>query len=237
MDRARGRRSRTHRTRQEHDETPRCAAGRSVPASAREARRCDPLPSRRETATRRSSIGLKLVDAFDHRTLLNAHYGELWRFARKASSGDDEATEVLHDLAVVVLARASAPSEPSSFFRWCCGVAWNLGGHRLRRLRSEPRQDPDGEGPPRVTTTRDVEEALERRSLLEACLRGLEHDDRALLIARFVFEETPAEMSSRLHISPVAVRMRVHRLLKGTREGWSRRSAPRDAAATAPARR
>jgi RNA polymerase sigma factor (sigma-70 family) len=158
------------------------------------------------------------VNATDRRALFAANQRAVRRAARRLSSCDEDADDIVQDVAVVVLAHADGPPDAECFVGWCCSVARHLALHRHRgdvraaffkeRLQHVPSPISDDD-PERVVATR-------RR--LEAWLERLDEDAVHLLWNRFVLEETSVEIASRRDVSPQSIRMRLARLLATVRD-------------------
>jgi RNA polymerase sigma factor (sigma-70 family) len=160
------------------------------------------------------------VDEANRRILFTIHHETLRRFARRLASSDDEADEIVQDLAVVVLAHRTGPHQHNSFAGWCCGIARHVVAHRRRSRARKPlhwRDDSelDGIASPEE---KDPERAAIVRQLLAAQLRGLDATALMLLIDRFLLEKTASEMAECMKLSPASVRMRLARLLASLRE-------------------
>jgi RNA polymerase sigma factor (sigma-70 family) len=156
------------------------------------------------------------VNEADRAVLFVTHRDALLRFARRLSATDDDAEEMVQDVAVVVFSHRSGPPDPPNFAGWCCGVARHLAAHRRRsRARGYERHvDAAGlEDDPAVSTADDPEHAAIVRQELAARLDGLDTAAMTLLLDRFLLEETSSEIARRKNVSCASVRMRVARLV------------------------
>ncbi len=160
------------------------------------------------------------MDEAERRVLLAIHREALRRFARRLASSDDEADDLVQDLAVVVLAHHSGPPDPQNFPGWCFGVARNVALHQRRsRARARTRDEAGArEQPSSQRSPEDLERAAIARQRLAANLHGLDVAALRLLRDRFVLEETPAEMAERMKVSAASIRMRVARLVAALRD-------------------
>jgi RNA polymerase sigma factor (sigma-70 family) len=158
------------------------------------------------------------VDEAERRILLLVHRDTLRRFARKLASTDEDADDLMQELAVVVLAHGSVPPDPENFPSWCFGVARNVAMHRRRSLaRARAREDEGGRDARGACSPEDLERAAIVRQRLALHLDGLDASALRLLRDRFVFEETPTEMAERMNVSAASIRMRVSRIVAALR--------------------
>ena len=157
------------------------------------------------------------MDPAHRRALFVANQLAIRRAARRVSATTDDADDIFQDIAVVVFAHDDGPPDAERFVGWCCIVARHLA---LHRRRSEGRAEALKEGLQYALPFADDDPermvAVQRR--LEIGLDRLDEDSLSLLWNRFVLEETSVEVASRLHISPVSIRMRLSRLVAGVRE-------------------
>jgi RNA polymerase sigma factor (sigma-70 family) len=156
------------------------------------------------------------VNETDRATLFVTHRDALLRFARRLSATDDDAEEMVQDVAVVVFSHRSGPPDAPNFAGWCCGVARHLAAHRRRsRARGYERHvDAAGlEDDPAVSSADDPEHAAIVRQELAARIDGLGTAAMTLLLDRFLLEETSSEIAKRKNVSCASVRMRVARLV------------------------
>ncbi|HTB72690.1 MAG TPA: sigma-70 family RNA polymerase sigma factor [Polyangiaceae bacterium] len=158
------------------------------------------------------------MDPADRRALFVANEAAIRRAARRFSSTTDDANDIVQDTAVVVLAHDHGPPDAERFVGWCCVVARHLA---LHRRRSEARAEALKEYLQRGTLSfvdDDPERVVSAQRRLEIGLDRLDEESLSLLWNRFVLEETSVEAASRLHRSPVSIRMRLSRLISGVRE-------------------
>jgi RNA polymerase sigma factor (sigma-70 family) len=153
----------------------------------------------------------------ERRALLATHSGMLIRFARGITRTDDDAQDLVQDLAVIVLSHRAGPSDPASFAAWCCGVARNVAAHQ-RRSHARRRAWLDDEGFLGLELVArpspgDPEHDVSVRQQLASHLNGLAVEAIQLLLDRLVLEESFDELAARLRISPASLRMRMTRLL------------------------
>ena len=159
------------------------------------------------------------MDEAERRVLLVIHREALRRFARRFASNEEEADDLVQDLAVVVLAHHSGPPDRQNFPGWCFGVARNVALHRRRsRARARTRDEAGAREQPAHRSPEDLERAAIARQRLAVHLDGLDVSALRLLRDRFVLEETPAEMAERMNVSAASIRMRVARLVTALRD-------------------
>src|ERR1043166_9366428 len=60
---------------------------------------------------------------------------ELARFARSLMPSPEDASDLLQEVGVVVLASDDAPTDAREFLYWCRGIAHNLARHHWRAAR------------------------------------------------------------------------------------------------------
>lgn len=167
------------------------------------------------------------MDEADRRVLLVIHREALRRFARRLASSEDEAEDLVQELAVVVLAHRSGPPDPQNFAGWCFGVARNVALHQRRsRARARSREEAEGRAPSPARSSEDLERAAIARQRLAGHLDRLDISALRLLRDRFVLEETPAEMAERMKVSAASIRMRVARLVAVLRETDAKSTEP-----------
>ncbi len=163
----------------------------------------------------------------ERRILLLVHRDALRRFARKLASTDEDADDLMQELAVVVLAHGSVPPDPKNFAGWCFGVARNVALHRRRsRARARAREDEEGRDARAARSAEDLERTAIARQRLALHLDGLDVAALRLLRDRFVFEETPTEMAERLNVSAASIRMRVSRIVASLRANERKSNEP-----------
>jgi len=73
-----------------------------------------------------------VVEATERQAMFVRHHDALRRFVRRIASSEDEAQEIVQDVAVVLFAHRTGPSDPGSLAFWCRGVARHLAAHRRR---------------------------------------------------------------------------------------------------------
>lgn len=167
------------------------------------------------------------MDEAERRVLLVIHREALRRFARRLASSEDEAEELVQDLAVVVLAHRSGPPDPQNFPGWCFGVARNVALHQRRtRARARSRDEAGAQEQPAQRAPEDLERTAIARQRLAVHLDGLDVSALRLLRDRFVLEETPAEMAERMKVSAASIRMRVARLVATLRDSDAKSTEP-----------
>jgi RNA polymerase sigma factor (sigma-70 family) len=158
------------------------------------------------------------MDPADRRALFVANEPAIRRAARRFSATTDDANDIVQDIAVVVLAHDHGPPDAERFVGWCCIVARHLALHRRRsEARTEALKEYLQHGAPSFVDD-DLEGVLAGQRRLEIGLDRLDEESLSLLWNRFVLEETSVEAASRLHRSPVSIRMRLSRLVSGVRE-------------------
>jgi RNA polymerase sigma factor (sigma-70 family) len=161
------------------------------------------------------------MEETDRRVLFVIHREALLRFVRRLVSSDEDAEEMVQELALIVLTHRAGPEDPRDFAGWCRGVARNVAAHRRRTLaRRRAREDGMGLSEPdsiAVAADGDLEQATIARQRLER-LNGLDVAALNLLRDRFVLEETPTEMAGRMNVSAASIRMRVARLIAALRK-------------------
>lgn len=161
------------------------------------------------------------MEEVDRRVLFVIHRDALLRFVRRLVSTDEDAEEMVQELALIVLTHRAGPDDAGDFAVWCRGVARNVAAHRRRSIaRRLAREDITHSGEPDTLSVAsdDLERAAMTRQQLEGRLNGLDVAALKLLRDRFVFEETPTEMAERLNVSPASIRMRVARLVAALRK-------------------
>jgi RNA polymerase sigma factor (sigma-70 family) len=161
------------------------------------------------------------MEEVDRRVLFVIHRESLLRFVRRLVSTDEDAEEMVQELALIVLTHRAGPADPNDFASWCRGVARNVAAHRRRAVaRRRAREDGAGQIEPDATAGADgdLEQAAIARQRLEGRLNGLDVAALQLLRDRFVFEETPTEMAGRMKVSAASIRMRVARLVASLRK-------------------
>ena len=161
------------------------------------------------------------MEEVDRRVLFVIHRDALLRFVRRLVSSDEDAEEMVQELALVVLTHRAGPDDASDFAGWCRGVARNVAAHRRRTIaRRLAREDYAEFGEPDGISLApdDLERTAMTRQQLAGRLNGLDVAALNLLRDRFVLEETPTEMAERLNVSPASIRMRVSRLVATLRK-------------------
>jgi RNA polymerase sigma factor (sigma-70 family) len=162
------------------------------------------------------------MEEVDRRVLFVIHREALLRFVRRLVSSDEDAEEMVQELALIVLTHRAGPDDANDFAGWCRGVARNVAAHRRRTLaRRRAREDNAGFAEPdafAMATQDDLERVAMARQQLAGRLNGLDLAALNLLRDRFVLEETPTEMAARLNVSAASIRMRVARLVAALRK-------------------
>ncbi len=157
----------------------------------------------------------------ERQSLFVTHHPALRRFVRRLAPREDEADDLLQDVAVVLLDHHSGPLDECSFLSWCQGVARYLVAHRRRSfarwsihvaslaaLGEEAMADATFDNPEHVAVARQQ---------MAAHLDVLDETARLLFVARFVAGETPSEIAERWRVSPASMRMRLMRLRSALR--------------------
>jgi RNA polymerase sigma-70 factor (ECF subfamily) len=152
---------------------------------------------------------------------------ELARYARSLMPSPEDASDLLQEVGVVVLAHDGAPTEARAFLSWCRGITYNLALHHWRAARRRHDMfaawDPEQDWLDTAGTA--IDESLADREALAHCIRTLDSESRALLTLRYVDGKTSPEIARLLGQSPGAVRMRIMRL----REAILRQAVVREA--------
>ena len=174
----------------------------------------------------------------DRGLLFLASLCALREFVRRRTSDDEDAEDLLQDVAILVLADRAGRCDHDKFAVWCRGVAHNVVAHRrraeMRRRRRMEDSRLEWSMPP--DSCEDPEGYVMMREELVARVDGLDSAARSLLLDRFILEETAVEIATRSHVSAAAVRMRIARVLVSLRAAEPKRN-PRPVAFVAPAGR
>jgi DNA-directed RNA polymerase specialized sigma24 family protein len=149
----------------------------------------------------------------DQRSLFAECLPVLSAFVRRIAGDAQAAKEILQEVSVRALA-GEGPDEPERFLAWCCGVARHVLASEWRmrkRARAEiPIDDELAEaiGAPHF----DLESYVDARAWVSRARRRVDTPALNLLVRRYVFEETGAELAGELEQSSAALRMRLMRL-------------------------
>lgn len=134
-------------------------------------------------------------------------------YVRRIAGSRHNASEILQEVSVRILA-GEGPEEPERFLAYCCGIARHVLAHHWRmRKRARAQLPLDGElldeigGPPS-----DPEGRVDARAWMLRVMGRVDSDGLALLVRRYVFEETGSELADQLAQSSAALRMRLMRL-------------------------
>lgn len=144
---------------------------------------------------------------------------ELARYARSLMPTPEDASDLLQEVGVVVLARDDAPTDAREFLSWCRGIAHNLALHHWRavRKRNVVFAELDSSYDTAETPVTSIEEILADRESLAMCIKDLDQPSRQLLKLKYVEGKTSTEIARILRQTPEAVRMRIMRLREAIR--------------------
>src|SRR5262245_6793633 len=94
----------------------------------------------------------------------------------------EDASDLLQEVGVVVLASNEAPTEAREFVSWCRGIAHNLALHHWRAARKHNHvfTELDSSSDSAETQVTAIEEVLADRQSLAMCIRGLDQPSRQL---------------------------------------------------------
>lgn len=143
--------------------------------------------------------------------LLEACIPMLRSYVRRLVKNNEAANEVLQEVSLSILSSA-APDETGRFSAWSRGVARHVisrEGRRWRRQQAELEHDP---ATFEVVDGTDLERNATLSQTLARAAGELDRDALALLVRRYVLEETPTELASAFARSPAALRMQLMRL-------------------------
>src|SRR5262245_63941744 len=96
----------------------------------------------------------------------------------------EDASDLLQEVGVVVLASNDAPTEAREFLSWCRGIAHNLALHHWRAARKHNdvfTEQLDSSYDSAETPVTSVEEVLADRQSLAMCIEDLDQPSRQLL--------------------------------------------------------
>lgn len=148
------------------------------------------------------------IDDQQFRALFDAHFADLWRFARRRCSSPEAADDVVAEVFAVAWRRRDDLPECQERL-WLFGVARNVVSNERRstdrrlRLRSKlaaARQTPQREQP-------ETEAAAER---IEGPLAALSPTELEAVQLRYWDELAVADIATLLECTPNAVSMRLH---------------------------
>ena len=151
----------------------------------------------------------------ERQSLFLIHRDAIWRFALRISPNEEDAEDILQDVAVAILAHHTGPPDAEFFLGWCCVVARNLAAHKHRSEARRRRETVAMHlGGPSYTMQRDDPEGSTiARNRLRTRLERVNSIAISLLRDRFVLEETSEEIAAHLHVSSACIRMRLARIL------------------------
>ncbi|HMF44522.1 MAG TPA: sigma-70 family RNA polymerase sigma factor [Polyangia bacterium] len=144
---------------------------------------------------------------------------ELARYARSLMPTPEDASDLLQEVGVVVLASNEAPTDAREFISWCRGIAHNLALHHWRaaRRRNDALTGLGSAYDSGETPVTSLETILADRESLAMCLQSLDEPSRQLLKLKYIDGKTSTEIAQILGQSPEAVRMRIMRLREAIR--------------------
>lgn len=150
----------------------------------------------------------------------------LRELARRLASDPDDADDLVQD---TVLEASRVPASAARNHRkWLAGVLrnrWRMSARSQARRRAREAGlvdlEPGGERlPERAVAARQIAEAL------NAALRELEPDDRAIVLARYADDRNATEIGRDLGLAPSTVRTRLARSLARLRVSMDERCGP-----------
>jgi RNA polymerase sigma-70 factor (ECF subfamily) len=142
------------------------------------------------------------------RLLFDAHFADLWRFARRRCATATDADDVAaHVFATAWRRRHDLPAGDEARL-WLFGIARRAVANQRR---SDARRDRLGRRLAAVRDAPDVGEPDLEVSALRAALRELSDDDRTVVMMRCWDGLGVGEIASLLGCSPNAVSIRLHR--------------------------
>ena len=144
---------------------------------------------------------------------------ELARYARSLMPTPEDASDLLQEVGVVVLASNDVPTEAREFLSWCRGIAHNLALHHWRAARkhNDVFTELDSSYASAETPVTSFEEVLADRESLAMCIQSLDEPSRQLLTLKYIEGKTSTEIARILGQTPEAVRMRIMRLREAIR--------------------
>jgi RNA polymerase sigma factor (sigma-70 family) len=154
------------------------------------------------------------------RWLIFAGHARMVRsYIRHLVSDPQEAEDLFQEVSLTVWCHQTGPRDLEKFGPWCRGLVRNA-AFELRRKRRGERQhvaleleqvDDGVEYEQLLGLDDDVETVIGCRQLLARSMGRASRDSQLLLVRRYVFEETAADIALEQGNSAVAVRMKLKR--------------------------
>lgn len=140
-------------------------------------------------------------------------------YIRRLLPDSQEAEDLFQEVSLTVWCHQTGPRDPAKFGPWCRGLVRNAVCELRRKRRGErqhvavqPEWVDDGADYERVPGLEDdVETVIGCRQLLARRMGRTSWASQLLLVRRYVFEETAADIALEQGNSAVAVRMKLKR--------------------------
>ncbi len=151
--------------------------------------------------------------------LVERHQKKMMNTAYRMLGDYDEACDVVQDAFVSAFRSIGAFREESRFVTWLTGIVINRGRTRLRQLASRRRlEGPSRDGMDRADSGPDAGNPVfdtvakrERSTRIQACISGLDEDQRVVLVLRDIQEFSYEEITDILKIPDGTVKSRLFR--------------------------
>jgi len=147
--------------------------------------------------------------------LYSRHHASIERTARRLVGNSDDARDLVQEVSIRVLNHPTGPRAEECFQAWCYGLLRNAAAD-FRRSTHRRGQYHELVGDIEDYASRedgiDPELSTELREQLSERLGELDRFSYELLVRRYLYGETAAEIARKLSRSPTSVRMRLGRL-------------------------
>jgi len=147
--------------------------------------------------------------------LYSQHHASIARTARRLLGNVDDARDLVQEVSIRVLNHPTGPRAEECFQAWCYGLLRNAAADFRRSSNRRGQYHElvgDIEEYAANDSTIDPELSTELRQQLTERLGELDDFSYQLLVRRYLYGETAAEIARNLSCSPPSVRMRLGRL-------------------------
>ena len=151
--------------------------------------------------------------------IVNAHHGDMSRVAYLVSGDLDLAAEAVQAAWSIAWRKLGSLQDAERLRPWLVSIAANEArqAQRRRRRRTVVEIHVDDAGDP-TSEPRDGRPEREHLLDLEAALRTLDPDDRAVVAMRYALDMTSAQIGRELGLSETGVRSKIGRALTRLRK-------------------
>ncbi len=153
------------------------------------------------------------IDSFIE--LLTAKQDTLFKIAFTYSQNPYDAEDSLSEASIKAFDKIKQLREPEKFYKWYTTLLINLCRARYKRQKRELENiDRSIRTDLMERVAPDFSEAVENKLLVEKIFQSLKHDERDLLVLRFMDDYTIKEIAEIMQVAEGTIKSRLYRTLK-----------------------